>query len=50
MTVVRSFVCGLSGSKVTIVRVDNKEIAVDSNEIPGFEGTKEALDNLSIFK
>lgn len=50
MVVVRSFVCGLSGEKVTIVRVKNKEIALDSRDVPGFEGTKEALDNLSIFK
>lgn len=50
MVVVRDFICGLSGEKVTIVRVNNKEIALDSRDVPGFEGTTAALDNLSIFK
>jgi hypothetical protein len=57
MKVVRSFVCSLTGDKINIVEVDGKEIALldgqkftEDKDIPGFEGTKESLDNLSIFK
>jgi len=57
MKVVRSFVCSLTGDKINIVEVDGREIALldgqkftEDKDIPGFEGTKESLDNLSIFK
>lgn len=45
---VRSFVCGLSGDKVNIYLENGVEVA--KSEIPEFEGTAEALNNLSIFK
>jgi hypothetical protein len=57
MKVVRKFTCSLTGDKINIVEVDGKEIAVmdgqtftEAKDIPGFEGTQDSLDNLSIFK
>ncbi len=57
MNVVSKFTSTSTGDKINIIDVDGREIVVmdgqtftEDKDIPGFEGTQDSLDSLSIFK